>query len=254
MIFSPEQNLLNVVLINVQVLLYAIAALIRLNVYRRELKNNFSTLDRINLHWLSFILYGFLIANLFWFFKHYLYEVLGVYSELLVILRITCFSVFALTIIYKSLKYPFLFSDSENLSRPAKQPMLSMTIFEKYKSELLNTMESQKPYLHPDITLSKLSRIVAIPARSLSEVIKRGFQKNFFDFINHFRIREAQHLIHQSAFKKHKTMLEILYEVGYNNKSVFNSSFKKYTGITPTQYRSSLGKYQKPLDKKNIKK
>ena len=59
---------------------------------------------------------------------------------------------------------------------------------------------------------------------------------NFFDFINQFRIDEARSIL-KNPEKKQFTVLEILYEVGFNSKSSFNTAFKKHTGLTPTQYR-----------------
>jgi AraC-like DNA-binding protein len=41
----------------------------------------------------------------------------------------------------------------------------------------------------------------------------------------------------QNPKKSELTILEILYEVGFNSKSSFNTAFKKHTNQTPTQFR-----------------
>ena len=79
--------------------------------------------------------------------------------------------------------------------------------------------------------------MVSIPPRSLSQVINKGFNQNFFEFINSYRIKEAKELIAKSHISN-ETILEILYKVGYNNKSVFNAIFKKHTGKTPKEFKS----------------
>jgi AraC-like DNA-binding protein len=60
--------------------------------------------------------------------------------------------------------------------------------------------------------------------------------QNFYDFINRHRIDEASRLLTNPADEK-ITILEVLYEVGFNSKSSFNTLFKKYTGLTPTEFR-----------------
>jgi AraC-like DNA-binding protein len=99
-------------------------------------------------------------------------------------------------------------------------------------------MNQHKPYLDPEITLIDLSRKVNIPSRSLSEVINTSFRQNFYDFINSYRIGESERLF-ATDNDPHLTILEVLYAVGFNSKSSFNSAFKKQTGMTPTQYRRS---------------
>ena len=73
---------------------------------------------------------------------------------------------------------------------------------------------------------------LAIPAR-----YREILQQNFFDFINRYRIEEATRLLTNPEDKK-ITILEVLYKVGFNSKSSFNTLFKKYTGITPTEFRN----------------
>ena len=97
-------------------------------------------------------------------------------------------------------------------------------------------MESHKPHLNPELNLELFSREIGIHQRVISKVINSVFNQNFFGFINSYRITEAKKALENPANKQ--TILEILYNAGYNNKSVFNTSFKKETGLTPTQYRS----------------
>ena len=97
-------------------------------------------------------------------------------------------------------------------------------------------MENEKPYLNPSLTLFDVSSMTGIPPRSLSDVINSSLNKNFYDFINSFRIKEAETLLAESHETK-KTILEILYQVGFNTKSSFNQAFKKHSGITPTQFK-----------------
>ncbi len=87
--------------------------------------------------------------------------------------------------------------------------------------------------------------MLKVQPRQLSQVINSTFRKNFFDFINQYRIEEARQLFSDPA-QASKTILEILYQVGYNSKSAFNTAFKKQTGQTPTQYRKSQITNPKP--------
>src|SRR6185503_2829883 len=66
-------------------------------------------------------------------------------------------------------------------------------------------------------------------------------QQNFFDFINRFRIDEAKLMLTNPKDRK-ITVLEVLYQVGFNSKSSFNTLFKKYTGLTPTAFRKEQQK------------
>ena len=75
-----------------------------------------------------------------------------------------------------------------------------------------------------------------IPAKDLSLLINHDLNQHFFDFVNGFRIRKAMEML-SDPDKKEFTVLEILYDVGFNSKSSFNTAFKKYTQLTPTEYR-----------------
>jgi AraC-like DNA-binding protein len=153
--------------------------------------------------------------------------------------RIALFA-FINALIFKSLKQPEYFTGIVHVRSNSDKKSLSISSEKKYKEILTNYMESHKPYMNPEITLSELANEVSIPPRSLSEIINNSFGQNFFDFINSYRIKESKQLLLNEDSSQKKTILEILYEVGFNSKSSFNNAFKKNTGMTPTQYKQSV--------------
>jgi AraC-like DNA-binding protein len=101
---------------------------------------------------------------------------------------------------------------------------------------LISYMENKKPYLDFDLTLQKLATQLDLPEKELSLLINQKMGKHFFDFINEYRIEDAKMLLKNQP---QLTVLEILYEVGFNSKSSFYTAFKKETNITPSDYRKS---------------
>jgi len=103
---------------------------------------------------------------------------------------------------------------------------------------LKDFMIKNEPYLDSSLTIQDLAEQLKIPAKDLSALINLYMNKHFFDFINEYRIEKAKEILKDSS-QKDVTILEILYQVGFNSKSSFSTSFKKYTGTTPTDFRKS---------------
>lgn len=99
-------------------------------------------------------------------------------------------------------------------------------------------MKSERPYLDPDLTLPKLAEGLNVSTHHLSQVINEMHGRNFFDFINQFRVEEVKKKIQDEKFHNF-SLLGIAYESGFNSKSAFNRVFKKMTGKTPSQFRDS---------------
>lgn len=106
-------------------------------------------------------------------------------------------------------------------------------------AELLRIyMQDKKPYLEPDLTLLALSEKLNIPSHHLSQVINEKFNLNFYDFVNQYRVEEAKIRITNPAFAG-LSLLGIALDSGFNSKSSFNRLFKKFTGKTPSEYKTS---------------
>jgi len=107
----------------------------------------------------------------------------------------------------------------------------------EYLQKLDSYMQTNKPFLNPEISLESLANELSVNPRILSQVINETFHKNFKCYILEYRIKESMQMLADSKYSK-LTVLEILYEVGFNSKSSFNNQFKLYTNLTPQEYRS----------------
>lgn len=111
----------------------------------------------------------------------------------------------------------------------------------KYIQRLFYLVEVEKVYKDPNLTIKLLASKLLISPRGLSGIINNQLNTNFYEFINEYRIKEAQQML--SAPGDHQeSILEIAYEVGYNSKSAFNRAFKNFTGMTPSEFRKRPGK------------
>ena len=120
---------------------------------------------------------------------------------------------------------------------PKQKPSLLVAEEKNKQIEFLKDfMVEKEPYLDSSLTIQDLSEQVKMPIKDLSTLINLYMDKHFFDFVNEYRIEKAMQILRDSS-QKELTVLEILYQVGFNSKSSFNTSFKKYTGKTPTDYR-----------------
>ena len=97
-------------------------------------------------------------------------------------------------------------------------------------------MDSQRPWLEPELSLEQLASRLSLRPKLLSQLINESLRQNFFEFVNRYRIEEAKRLLTNPVDKK-ITVLEVLYEVGFNSKSSFNTIFKKHTGLTPSEFK-----------------
>jgi AraC-like DNA-binding protein len=148
---------------------------------------------------------------------------------------------FIFWLVLKALNSPKLFRGIDVNLLTSKEIIKEKSIDEKANSELEKLkkyMISEKPYLNPSLSIRSLSEEIKMNARDVSVLINQNLNQHFFDFINEYRVKKAMEILKDAA-KKELTVLEVLYEVGFNSKSSFNTAFKKHTGLTPTQFRKT---------------
>lgn len=88
-------------------------------------------------------------------------------------------------------------------------------------------------YQDQGLTLNKLARKTGLSARQISEAINRVAGKNVSQYVNEFRIAAACRMLTETE----KSVIEIMYTVGFQTKSNFNREFRRVTEVTPLEWR-----------------
>ncbi|GMN07395.1 hypothetical protein MTsPCn5_27840 [Croceitalea sp. MTPC5] len=104
-----------------------------------------------------------------------------------------------------------------------------------WKVKLADLITNKRLYENPRLTLQDVANELRTTTKIISSVVNKGFQMNFNDFINHYRIQAVKAKI---KAKEHdsSTLLGIALDSGFNSKATFNRAFKKGTGLSPKDY------------------
>ena len=209
--------------------------------YRKVVKSKFSSLNKINLDWLRFIIRSFAAITIIAMIHNVipaLGNIIFLYITLILLLIFTFF--FINRVLVKALNQPEIFAGIEFKETNEKYVGSGLNEEEigNYYSQLLSILENEKLYLNPELVLQDLADRMQSSSKVLSQVINQRSGLNFFDFINSYRCEELKSIMADADPKV--TILEIMYQAGFNSKSSFNKEFKKLNGITPTEFRRSI--------------
>lgn len=107
------------------------------------------------------------------------------------------------------------------------------------KERLVGMLTNDKVYKNNNISLELLAEALGTTRHNASQVINEHFDMSFYDLVNYFRIMEAVDIFDNDQ-KRNLNIIEVAYEVGYNNKVTFNKAFKKHMNQTPSTYIRSM--------------
>lgn len=228
---------------------YGIYDLFLLKQHRKKIAAFFSYKEAINLKWVQYIVYAFFLLVLITCFLifgavHFsLFKIDQVFSfvgtTLCVLLVAFGFYGFKQTEVFSSIN----FSNKEketNKNIFSVIPSYSKSGLTKEKISLhaellIKHMALNKPFLQENLSLPLLAEQCQLSQVQLSQVINQHFKVSFYDFINQHRVKEAEKRLVSTEFR-HLSVLGIAYDCGFKSKSSFNRYFKKYCGISPSEY------------------
>ncbi|AZA83106.1 AraC family transcriptional regulator [Chryseobacterium lactis] len=232
---------------------YVILSLILLNRHQRNIVGQFSNTDKITLNWMRYLISGmgviwivviftqsaqalYVAVALFIFFIGYFgIRQTGIFSDIL-----SPHEVFLPTILETSVQS----EEPDHIAASADRIKYEKTKVDEDKAseiqaQLVVLMEEQESYKDPELTLGDLAGMLNIPPGTLSQVINSKEGKNFYDYINTFRIEAFKQLLSKPESRQY-TLLSLAFECGFNSKTSFNRNFKKITGISPSVYAKNI--------------
>jgi AraC-like DNA-binding protein len=225
---------------------YMLLSLRCLRAYQRLVPERFSYLKGVNLNWLAILIglclllsTGGLIVALARIFTDIEFWPRAIYS---MSLMLTLYYLMA----FKAITQPVIFNDAFITPLPVETGKGAEPQYEtssltsdqalQYRDRLDRYMDEHKPYLNNELRIGDLSQQLDIPPNHLSQIVNQHTGKNFFEFINYYRVQEAQRLLSLDS-ESNQSITQIGLRAGFNSQSVFYKQFKQHAALTPTQYR-----------------
>ena len=234
---------------------YSVATYHKINHYEQIIGEQFAYNEGISLQWLRLLLIGFGIIFSVMIAGYVLQFLLEI--ELAVNIELIFLGLFVLLIaligfwgiryqgIFTAEKTKVLYSsekreEAEETEEPLKIPEYRKSGLKPEEAktlhqQLLALMATEKPYLEPKLSLAQLAESLGVLPNHLSQIINQYEGKNFYDFVNTYRVDEFIALAKKDT-DKNFNLLGLAFEAGFNSKSSFNQVFKKIKGQTPSQF------------------
>jgi AraC-like DNA-binding protein len=218
---------------------YAAATLVFLHRHHARIKDNYSSIDRVNLTWLRRLAVA---GAAMWMLATAFHLTHQRHGDDLVALAL---AIVVYGIGYMALRQPEIFDFAARDEHPAEPRYERSGLTEReaatLRDALLRVMESDRLYQNSELTLADLAVRLDTTPHKLSEVLNSQLEQTFYDFVNAYRVRDVQRRIADERWKN-LTILSLALEAGFASKSTFNQVFKQHTGRTPSTYRRSLGR------------
>lgn len=213
----------------------------KLHFFKRSLYEEYSNLESKGLDWLRNVLIFIAILTVFWLinelneqfvfmkFRSIMYPILIGITIVIYWLGYTMYLQKDLFEVEPQLK-----QDDNVVDITDVQPMSEKS--EEHYQRLLALMDNEHLYREPHLSMTMLAEKTGLSKGYLSQILNQKEQKNFFEFINSYRVNEVKRLLEDPNYA-HYSVLGIGQEAGFKSKSTFNAVFKKFTSETPSQYR-----------------
>jgi AraC-like DNA-binding protein len=246
-------NRIKLILFILSGVFYVAASQILLFRHRKNIRKEFSAIEKINLAWLQYLILGIsfiwiVVISVGVFLSDY-FKLKNVDSDIFVFTAVVIFVCFLgffglrqthiftpriIQLNHSQDEQPSTLIEKKEYEKYAKSG-LKDTDAEQLHKKLNEYMRMEKPYLDSEISLTKLGESFGVHSNYLSQVINDRESKNFYDYINGYRIDEFKQMVSDPKNQK-LTIMALALECGFNSKSAFNNCFKKLTNQTPSEY------------------
>ena len=108
-------------------------------------------------------------------------------------------------------------------------------LLNEWKPKIETLLTKDKLYEDPELSLTQMAKLLRTNPSVISKVINQGFQMNFNDLINFYRVEAVKEKLNAGE-QKLQTLLGIAFDCGFNSKATFNRAFKKFANVTPKDW------------------
>jgi len=127
----------------------------------------------------------------------------------------------------------------EDVERKQPKPKAKSPLTTKFEKRFVYFIETEKVYVQKTLSLAELSLMLDTNANYLSQFFNNHLKTNFNDYINEYRVKEACHIFKNDTLMKY-TIDQVADMVGFSSRSTFYTTFKKFTGITPSFFQKNV--------------
>lgn len=194
--------------------------------YNRQLKEQYSYTENINLNWLRTILYIFYLILALWIldclvFKTFV-ECIYMLGNLLLWIVISFFL----------FRHESVIDELTAVGEPSAYNM-ELKPNDTLAARIEKAFESEHLFLNPNLKLSDLAKAVGSNRTYLSNYFNRIAGTTFYDYVNSLRVKYASQLLCDSNL----SIKQIAAQSGFNSSTSFIRVFSKITGVTPSVFR-----------------
>ena len=239
---------------------YVALSLWLLRKHKKLVEDQFSSVEKVNLAWLRYLIYG---IGVIWLFVIFASDKMIFNSVVLFVFFLGYFGIRqvgiftqnypkeidsglnedATTKVIESFETNLPTTVDSNIQARINEPKkvkylrssLSEALAMEIYTDLTKVINEEKIFVNPELTLAELAQTLDVHPHNLSQVINTYEEKSFYDYINLKRIEEFKRIVAVPENRKF-TLLALAHDCGFNSKTSFNRNFKNLTGLSPSDY------------------
>lgn len=230
----PVTTIFAGVLLFLQSLFYMWRSNRKIRIIKKKLSEELSSFKSLDLSWIQSI---FIIFTSIYIINVFVISAI-LHNHNLLFIKTTISILFLIAILYIGHRSS---KREEPLPIPSekKPDPVTKTESNRIEANLSELMKIKKLYLNPELTLNELAENLNCTRNEISWVLNNIINKNFYNYINEYRVNEVISLM-KSKDRDHQKILALAFDAGFNSKPAFNSIFRKITGSTPSEYRNKI--------------
>lgn len=226
----------------ISLLFFLLPAALAIRGHRKKRGNTFSPAEKNTLSWLYFISALYFLHIISYSLSVIYAMISGIHYGRATQITSLAGTVFIYALGYRSLKQPGILYPLPGPSREEKKKRRTISISDDEAKRCFERLEDlmtrKRLFLNPELTLHLLAEELSLSSYYLSYIINRFADKNFYDYINRYRIEEVKKSLADRE-NLNKTILSLAYDAGFNSKATFNKVFKNTLKVSPREYRKN---------------